>query len=122
MTRLTARVDVLDPREIAIPGLDARVVMSCGSTNTELLKMQDLAKPTLLAAEHQSAGRGRRGRRWQSLPGQAITFSLARRVARPVRELAALSLVAGVAAASALRALGAKSASLKWPNDLLAGD
>jgi BirA family transcriptional regulator, biotin operon repressor / biotin---[acetyl-CoA-carboxylase] ligase len=73
----------------------------------------------LLVAEQQSAGRGRRGRRWHSAPGAGLTFSLARRVGRPVRELAALSLVAGVAVTRAFRALGVARAALKWPNDLL---
>jgi BirA family biotin operon repressor/biotin-[acetyl-CoA-carboxylase] ligase len=51
-----------------------------------------------------------------------LTFSLARRIQRPVRELAALSLVAGIAAATALRELGVAAASLKWPNDLVVGE
>jgi BirA family biotin operon repressor/biotin-[acetyl-CoA-carboxylase] ligase len=75
----------------------------------------------LLVAAQQTAGRGRRGRRWHGAPGAALTFSLARRIRRPARELAALSLVAGVAAVRALRALGVAQAALKWPNDLLAG-
>jgi BirA family biotin operon repressor/biotin-[acetyl-CoA-carboxylase] ligase len=79
------------------------------------------AMPVLLAAETQTAGRGRRGRRWQSDPAGGITFSLALRIARAPRELAALSLVAGVAAAKTLRALGVAQAALKWPNDLEAG-
>jgi BirA family biotin operon repressor/biotin-[acetyl-CoA-carboxylase] ligase len=107
---------------MAIPGIDARVVDSCGSTNSELLGLQRFSKPVLLAAETQTAGRGRRGRRWHSQPGRAITFSVARRIVRPARELAALSLVAGVAVATALRALGVKQAALKWPNDLVVTD
>jgi len=77
------------------------------------------AAAVLLVAGEQTAGRGRRGRRWRSAPGAGLTFSLARRIRRPARELAALSLVAGVAAARALRTLGVP-AELKWPNDLLA--
>lgn len=113
-------MDRLDPSEMAIAGVDVRVLQACGSTNSELLKLRSIHDPVLLAAESQSAGRGRRGRRWHSRPGQAVTFSMARRIARPVRELAALSLVAGVAAATALRQLGAAGTSLKWPNDLVA--
>lgn len=104
-----------------LPGVDVRVVERCGSTNTELLSREKSPLlPALLAAECQSEGRGRRGRRWHSAPGRSITFSLACRVRRPMRELAALSLVAGVAAASALRRLGALPVALKWPNDLVA--
>jgi BirA family biotin operon repressor/biotin-[acetyl-CoA-carboxylase] ligase len=72
----------------------------------------------LIAAEEQTAGRGRRGRRWHSGPGSGVTFSLGTRVNRPVRELAALSLVAGVAVARALHTLGMDT-RLKWPNDLV---
>jgi BirA family biotin operon repressor/biotin-[acetyl-CoA-carboxylase] ligase len=101
-----------------LPGVEVRVVERCDSTNTVLLSGRH-SGPLLLAAETQTQGRGRRGRRWESAP-QGITFSLARLVARPQRELAALSLVAGVAAAKALRSLGVSQAALKWPNDLLA--
>jgi BirA family biotin operon repressor/biotin-[acetyl-CoA-carboxylase] ligase len=100
-----------------LPGVEVRVVERCDSTNTALLAAR-YSGPLLLAAETQTAGRGRRGHRWESLP-QGITFSLARLVARPRRELAALSLVAGVAAAKALRSVGVSRAALKWPNDLL---
>ncbi len=103
---------------MALPGVEVRVVERCTSTNDLLLK-RNSEKPILVAAEEQTAGRGRRGRRWHSAPGAGITFSLARRVRRPVRELAALSLVAGVAAVRALRAAGVHAAALKWPNDLV---
>lgn len=107
----------LDPQAIAVPGVAVRVVERCTSTNDLALKA---AGPILVAAEEQTAGRGRRGRRWHSAPGAGATFSLGRRIRRPVRELAALSLVAGVACAGALRAMGADKARLKWPNDLVA--
>ncbi len=107
MTRLTARMDRLDAAAIVLPGVEVRVVQQCASTNSAL---------------EQTAGRGRRGRRWHSAPGRDITFSLARRIARPTRELAALSLVAGVATAKALRACGLSQAALVWPNDLVVGD
>jgi BirA family biotin operon repressor/biotin-[acetyl-CoA-carboxylase] ligase len=104
-----------------IPGVEVRRVARCGSTNSVLLQETSPARPVLLVAGEQTAGRGRRGRRWHSAPGAGVAFSLARRIRRPVRELAALSLVAGVAAARALRALGVTQAALKWPNDLVAG-
>src|SRR5678815_1226990 len=109
-------MDKLDGAAIVLPGVEVRVVERCTSTNDMLLKE---THPVLLAAEEQTAGRGRRGRRWHSAPEAGLTFSLGRRIRRPARELAALSLVAGVAAARALRALGVRRAALKWPNDLL---
>src|SRR5260221_5361283 len=99
-----------------LAGTEVRKVERCGSTNTVLL---DEGKPgVLLIADEQTAGRGRRGRRWYSAPGADIAFSLSAEVAKPPP---GLSLVAGVAAARALRALGVAQAALKWPNDLLVG-
>ncbi|HSR25013.1 MAG TPA: biotin--[acetyl-CoA-carboxylase] ligase [Candidatus Eisenbacteria bacterium] len=64
---------------------------------------------TVVVAEHQTAGRGRLGRRWEAPPGSALLASWV----MPVHELAPLA--AGVAAA---RACG-DAVRLKWPNDLL---
>jgi BirA family biotin operon repressor/biotin-[acetyl-CoA-carboxylase] ligase len=97
-----------------LAGIEVRRVERCGSTNALLLAE---AKPNvLLVAEEQTAGRGRRGRRWHSAPGAGVTFSLSAAVTRPVT---GLSLVAGVATARALRGLGVTQAALKWPNDLV---
>src|SRR5438105_15272400 len=112
-------MDRLDAAAIVVPGVQVRVLERCTSTNSVLLN-GPYTGPVLLAAEEQTAGRGRRGRRWHSAPGCGITFSLGFLTSRAPRELAALSLVAGVAAARALRRFGA-AVSLKWPNDLLAG-
>ena len=112
-------MDELHPDAIGLPGVDVRVVGRCTSTNEVLLKEPIGETPILLAAEEQTAGRGRRGRRWHSARGAGITFSLARRVRRPQREYPALSLVAGIAAARALHGLGLQAVRLKWPNDLV---
>ena len=111
-------MDELAAAAIAVPGVEIRVVERCRSTNETLLR--EGSAGILLAAEEQTAGRGRRGRRWHSARGAGVTFSVSRKVTRPPRELPALSLVAGVAAVQALRALGAAQAALKWPNDLVA--
>src|SRR5467141_3351129 len=111
-------MDRLDAAAIVVPGVQVRVLGRCTSTNSVLLKGPGTGA-VLLAAEEQTEGRGRRGRRWHSAPGAGITFSLSRSLQRPVREAAGLSLVAGVAVARALRALGVAQAALKWPNDLV---
>jgi BirA family biotin operon repressor/biotin-[acetyl-CoA-carboxylase] ligase len=100
-------------------GYELRRVARCGSTNSVLLAERGLARPVLLLADEQTAGRGRRGQRWHSAPGEGLTLSLAVVLRRPLRELAALPLVAGVAVARALRALGVARAALKWPNDIV---
>ena len=76
----------------------------------------------MLAAERQSAGRGRLGRAWISPPRAALTFSvLLRPAAVPRARLGWLPLLAGVAVTAAVRAVAAVDAQLKWPNDVLAG-
>jgi BirA family biotin operon repressor/biotin-[acetyl-CoA-carboxylase] ligase len=115
-------MDKLDAAAIAVPGVGLRVLERCTSTNDVLLKETFGARPLLVAAEEQTAGRGRRGRRWHSAPGAGVTFSLGRRVRRPMREFAGLSLVAGVAVARALHKLGVGAVRLKWPNDLVVGN
>jgi len=111
-------MEPLEAARIDVPGAEVRVIERCISTNSVLLA-QAGGGCVLLAAEAQTAGRGQRGRRWHSMPGRDVTFSLARHLARPAHELATLSLVAGVAAAGALRALGVAATALKWPNDLV---
>jgi BirA family biotin operon repressor/biotin-[acetyl-CoA-carboxylase] ligase len=108
----------LDADAIRVPGAEVQVLGRCTSTNS-LLLARGAAHAVLLAADEQSAGRGRRGRRWHSPAGAGVLFSLALPLNRPVRELAGLSIVAGLAAVRALRALGATEVGLRWPNDLL---
>ena len=71
----------------------------------------------VVGADHQTSGRGRRGRTWESRPGSALLVSV---VLRPVPPL--VTLAAGVAAAEACEAVAAAAVRLKWPNDLLSGD
>lgn len=112
-------MDRLNAGAIGVPGVDVRVLERCASTNSALLAAR-LRRPVLLAADEQTAGRGRRGRRWHSAPGCGVLFSLGLPMRRTARDLGGLSIVAGVATVRALRALGAADAALKWPNDLLA--
>lgn len=111
-------MDQLNAGAIRVPGVDVRVLERCTSTNAVLLAAR-LPRPMLLATDEQTAGRGRRGRRWHCGPGCGALFSLGLQLGRPARELAGLPIVAGVAAVRTLRALGATEAALKWPNDLL---
>ena len=77
-------------------------------------------QPCLLVAEHQSGGRGRQGRAWQSAAGASLTFSLGLPLA--AADWSGLSLAVGVALAEALDPAPADAPGphigLKWPNDL----
>jgi BirA family biotin operon repressor/biotin-[acetyl-CoA-carboxylase] ligase len=94
---------------------------TCASTNTLLLERAraGAASGSVITCELQSAGRGRRGNRWESGLGGSLTFSLLWRFAKGTADLSGLSLAAGVAAARALSSLGIEDVQLKWPNDLL---
>lgn len=99
---------------------DIDVLPSCDSTNAVLLARAEAGAPsgTVVIAEEQTAGRGRRGRSWFSSPGDSLTFSLLWRFA-PGTAPAGLSLAVGVAVARALQKVGAGDTALKWPNDIL---
>ena len=102
---------------------EVRVVAETGSTNADLLAQAGAgaAEGLVLVAEAQSAARGRQGRRWTSPPRAALTFSvLLRPRGVPPALLGWVPLLAGVAAAAAVRAVTGVEATLKWPNDVLA--
>ncbi len=100
---------------------------SLASTNAELLARTDLppGQCDVLLAEHQTAGRGRRGRSWLAPPGGAICLSLGWCFAQTPRDLPALGLAIGVCALQAVtRELPPDAVlrpDLKWPNDLVVG-
>jgi BirA family biotin operon repressor/biotin-[acetyl-CoA-carboxylase] ligase len=98
------------------------VVASTGSTNADLLARGG-PEGQVLVAEEQTAGRGRLGRSWVSVPGASLTFSVLLRPATvPAARRGWLPLLAGVAVASAVRSAAGVPATLKWPNDVLAGE
>jgi BirA family biotin operon repressor/biotin-[acetyl-CoA-carboxylase] ligase len=102
-----------------------RVVQVTGSTNADLLAeaAAGAAAGRVLAAEAQTAGRGRLGRQWVSPPHAALTFSaLFRPDDLPPARRSWIPLLAGVAVASAVRRCAAVDAWLKWPNDVLVGE
>ena len=101
--------------------LAIEVADTIDSTSSALLRRsarEDIHR-RLLAAECQTAGRGRRGRIWTSVAGGSIAFSLGWRFEQGAGHLAGLSLAVGVALARALEAEGFHGVALKWPNDLV---
>jgi len=97
--------------------------LSIDSTNTyalQLLQDNKQAIPFVVFADHQTAGRGRRGRRWLSPLGRSLYCSLAWRLDLSLAELSGLSLVVAIAIKEVLDRRGIQGLQLKWPNDLLA--
>lgn len=105
-----------------VPGTrfsDVRRLPEVGSTNRVAA---DLARAgagdgLVVVADQQTAGRGRRGRAWESRPGTALLVSV---LLRPAPVL--VTLAAGLAAADACAAVSGVQPALKWPNDLLLGE
>jgi BirA family biotin operon repressor/biotin-[acetyl-CoA-carboxylase] ligase len=100
------------------------VVDEIGSTNAELVAAaaRDAPEGTVLVAEHQVSGRGRLDRTWTSPPRAGLTVSFLLRPDVPAARRGWLPLLTGVALAESVAEVSGVLPSLKWPNDLLAGD
>ncbi len=111
-------------RALTAAGLSAPVRADevTGSTNETALTLAAEGAPewTLVAAGHQTTGRGRLGRTWEDLPGRAVLFSLVLRPSSlPLDVIGLLPLLAGASMASATREVAGLDVGCKWPNDLL---
>jgi BirA family biotin operon repressor/biotin-[acetyl-CoA-carboxylase] ligase len=93
------------------------------STSSELQRrLDEAADLSMVLAETQTAGRGRRGRSWLSPPGLNLYLSCLKRFDRGFGALSGLSLAVGTMVLRAIESLGIEGAGLKWPNDVLAAD
>ncbi len=79
------------------------------------------ADRTVVVADHQTAGRGRRGRRWDDEAGSSLLVSIVVRPRLALSRLPMLSYVAAIATADALATVTGLTPRLKWPNDVLLG-
>lgn len=134
--RLAQPIDLLDTselrravsRRVAALGNTARwrlgaleVATEVPSTNRVLLE-RAAPEPGVLdvcLAEYQTAGRGRRGRAWQTPLGCGVCLSVAWQFAATPTQVSALTLAIGVVAARAVAAMCGVRVELKWPNDLV---
>ena len=127
--RLAARPDSISERELnrhlrtRLFGRRLISVATTASTNDLAAEAAraDAPEGTTVVADAQTAGRGRMGRTWQSEPGRNLYMSVLLRPALGPGQAPQLSLLAGVAVAEALEAEGLE-VSIKWPNDVLAGN
>lgn len=126
--RLAERIELLDPTVI-VEALDDRyhavldhleVLPSIRSTNAHLVTRYSCEDSTRAAvfAEHQSAGRGRRGRAWESPFGANLYLSLRWQFELPAASLGLLSLAVASEVAWVLAEEGLRGHGVKWPNDL----
>lgn len=94
------------------------------STNSYLMHLPGPAPGmvNIAVTSNQTAGRGRRGKTWQSPPGSGLCLSVAYTFGTQPDNLPALTLALGLGVVDALEELGASNVELKWPNDLVALD
>ncbi len=92
------------------------------STNDVVAELarQGALEGTVVAAETQTKGRGRQGRRWSSAAGKSLAFSILLRPKLHADELPEITLATAVAVAKTLEDFHFKP-RIKWPNDLLLG-
>ena len=96
------------------------VFFSLDSTNKYLMDQQNESSEiySICMAEHQTQGKGRRGKSWVSPFAKNIYLSIGFDLLGGVDSLNGLSLVVGIAVVRALRLAGVNGAKLKWPNDI----
>ena len=100
------------------------VLESTRSTNDFLLQMltPELPEGLVVFAEHQTAGRGQRGNRWESAAQQGLWFSILLRPRIPLAESARLTTWAAEAIAAVIRSQTALDPLIKPPNDVYLGE
>ena len=95
---------------------------STNKTAAELLRLSKVQHGSVILANEQTAGRGQRGRTWNSQPGEDLTISV---VLKPdalrAEEQFILGKVTALAVADVIAALGVAEVRIKWPNDVLVG-
>lgn len=92
-----------------------------GSTNAEARQLAEANCPegTLVVAEEQTAGKGRKGRDWVSPAGTGIYATLVLRPTLPLEDTPLLTLLTAVATAEAIKESTELVPTIKWPNDIL---
>ncbi len=120
------------PDRLLSPEIESRLSPECicrkvdcydrlDSTNSRVKELAERGEPegTLVVAEEQTAGKGRRGRDWSSEPGVGIWMSLLLRPEMRPQEISCLTLVTALAVAEGIRWACGVSTQIKWPNDVI---
>jgi birA, biotin-[acetyl-CoA-carboxylase] ligase region len=126
--RICTPADILTAAEVC-PGLATEIFgkkdyfyfREIDSTNNRarILASEGYPEGTVVVAEKQTAGRGRRGREWYSPAQQGVYVSLILRPVLPLEEISRISLVTAVAVAQTFATELSLNPRIKWPNDVL---
>lgn len=124
---LTATPDVMTEAELESlkntqwAGCEIYCFDSIDSTNTKAKELAEAGHPsgTLVVADQQTLGRGRRGRSWESPAGTGIFMTLMLKPDINPNNASMLTLVAAMATARAITQVTGEAAQIKWPNDIV---
>jgi len=114
----------LDPDKIGIPenrlGNLVRVFRETASTNDLLLALGEAGEPegSVLIADSQTAGKGRLGRKWLSIPGVGLYFSVLLRPQKDIGLWGDLTLMTAQCIIQALQEIHGPACRIKPPNDI----
>ena len=105
----------------AVIGTKIEVLKTVDSTNEEIKRRASNGAKSglIIAAECQTGGKGRFGRKWESESGEGIYFTFLLRPGLPPADIASITLAAGYAVCEALREYSGVEAKIKWPNDIV---
>ena len=118
------RMNLLNELETAWAGktcLCFDILDSTQEYGKELAKTESV-HGTLIVADTQTAGKGRRGRIWQSPKGTTISMSLCLEPKISVEHISGMTLVMALAVAEAIKELTGSEPQIKWPNDIVVND
>lgn len=102
-------------------GRTVKVMKTVDSTNLEAKRLAEAGAShgTLVTAEEQTSGKGRRGRSWISVPGQGVWMSFVLRPDIELENSSMLTLVAALAVEKGIKDAAGIDGRIKWPNDVL---
>lgn len=115
------KTEILNQLETAWAGKSCLCFPALDSTNdyAKELAKKECVHGTLIVADTQTAGKGRRGRVWQSPEGTTISMSLCLEPNLPTEKISGLTLIAALSMAEAIFEMTGKRAQIKWPNDIV---
>jgi BirA family biotin operon repressor/biotin-[acetyl-CoA-carboxylase] ligase len=119
-----ARFEALRRQRGLVWGGPLHYALETGSTNDDALAAARAgeASGSVFLAEHQTHGRGRRGKTWVASPARNLLCSILLRPRAGAALVSALTLAVGLGVRSALAASARSALGIKWPNDVLAGE
>lgn len=118
---LLSKYELESRMETSLLGKEVLYKESTDSTNADIRKKAEdgAGEGLLIVADMQSAGKGRRGRVWQSPKGTNLYFSMLLRPKFTPDKASMITLVAAYSVATVIREVTGLSASIKWPNDIV---